>query len=179
MKKSVIKNVLLSVFFAIFMLASLGSLAFSTLLPKKTVFAATEWNESWTFEMEDGVSLKIGEKNGLRFIVKMDEEAYNYVQDENVELGFVIAPEQLMKQADGDYLNMPKKIGGAIDKNKIYADGGYWYANGCISDMKLQNFKYNFVAVAYVKEADGDVFYAEYNDQARNNLYDTVNLAAL
>ena len=77
MKKSVIKNVLLSVFFAIFMLASLGSLAFSTLLPKKTAFAATEWNESWTFKMEGGVSLKIGEKNGLRFIVEMDDISQN------------------------------------------------------------------------------------------------------
>ena len=178
MRKSVLKNVLLSVFFAIFMAASIFGLALSNVLPKRGAKAETTW-QTGLFEMDDGASLKLGEVGGLRFIVRMDETVANFVKEnDSAELGFVIAPKNLMLEANGDYLNMSKKIGGAIDKNKIYQDGDDYCANGCITNIKQANLERSFTAVAYIKY-NGEVRYTEYNDLARNNLYDTVNMAAL
>ena len=178
MKKSVIKNVLLSIFFAIFMVTSIFGLALSNVLPKKAAKAETTW-QTGVFEMDDGASLKLGEVGGLRFLVRMDETVKSFVVNtEDVEMGFVIAPKNLMLEANGDYLNMPKKIGGAIDKNKIYQDGDYYFANGCITNIKAANLERSFTAVAYIKQGE-TVRYTEYNDLARNNLYDTVNMAVL
>ena len=82
--------------------------------------AESAW-QTGVFEMEDGVSLKLSNNNGLRFIVKMDNSVYSFVKDnDSVELGFVIAPEQLMTGANGNYLEMSKKVQIVVDKNKIY-----------------------------------------------------------
>ena len=177
MKKSFIRRILLSVFMAVFMLATLAGVAISSPFIKASA-ADAAW-QTGVFEMEDGVSLRLAESNGLRFVVKMDKAVADFVQEnDDAELGFVIAPKQLMLQANGDYLNMPKKIGGAIDKGKIYSDDTFSYANGCITNMKSSNITYDFVAVAYIQYG-GEVRYTEYNDKARNNLYDTVNMAVL
>ena len=173
MRKHFIRKVVLSVCLAIFMLASIFGVSSLT-----RVQAETNW-QTGVFEMEDGVSLQFSKVGGMRFIVKMDQAVAEYVQDNaDVELGFVIAPENLMKEANGDYLNMSKKIGGAIDKNKMYQDGDFWQANGCITAIKYNNLTRDFVAVAYIKSGD-EVRYTSYNTLARNNLYDLVNMATL
>lgn len=176
MKKISVKRILLSVFMAVFMLATIAGVVISSPLLAKA--DANAW-KTGVFVMNDGVSLRLSESNGLRFIVKMDEAVADFVKEtEEAELGFVIAPKQLMVAANGDYLNMPKKVGGAADKNKIYEEDGFYYANGCITNMKSTNITYDFVAVAYIKY-ESEIRYTEYNDLARNNLYDTVNMAVL
>jgi len=150
-----------------------------TLMPKtEKASADTTW-QTGVFEMDDGASLKLGQVGGLRFIVRMDESVYSFIKDTaDAEYGFVIAPKNLLQAAEGDYLNMPLKIGGAADKAKLYKDGDYWFANGCVTDVKAANLERSFAAVAYIKY-NGEVRYTEYNDWARNNLYDTVNRAVL
>lgn len=130
--------------------------------------------------MEDGVSLKLGaEKNGMRFIVSMDESIYNFLQDnETAKLGIVISTQWYMESAGGDYLNMDKYVGGELKKNKLYQNGDSYCANACITNIKLDNFEHDFTAVAYL-EYNGEIRYTEYNSLARNNLYDTVNMAVL
>lgn len=178
MKGNFIKNVLLSAFSAI--CAVTVAIGVAVALPESAPAKAenTVW-KTGLFEMEDGVSLKLCETSGMRFIVKMDEDVCNFVKEnEDAEMGFVIAPKNLMVAANGDYLNMPKKIGGPINKDKIYQAGEFWCANGCINEMKPANFTRDFVAVSYIQYG-GEVRYTEYNDLARNNLYDTVNMATL
>ena len=103
----------------------------STHTTKAKAASETTW-QTGVFEMDDGASLKLGSVGGLRFMVKMEETVYNFVKEnDDVEMGFIIAPKQLMVAANGDYLNMPLKIGGAIDKDKLYLDenSGFYYAN--------------------------------------------------
>ena len=127
------------------------------------------------FEMEDGVSLKLSNSNGIRFIVKMDKDVRDFVvNNDSVELGFIIAPEQLMVEANGNYLGMSKKVQIPVNKNTIYQEGEFYLANGCLTNIKYENFTYKFVAIAYVKQGDA-VRYTEYNSYARNSLYSTVN----
>lgn len=179
MKKNFIKKILLAVFMTVFAVASLAGIFVSAPLKQSSVKAEAAWQTEGVFEMEDGVSLKLCETSGLRFIVKMDKTVYDFVmENDGAELGFVIAPKDLMLAANGDYLNMSKKVGGAVDKAKIYQEGDYYLANGCINRMNYKNIEYNFVAVAYITYG-GEVRYTEYNDLARNNLYDTVNMAVL
>ena len=177
MKKNFMKKFLLSVCMAIFMLASIAGVVLSSTTLTKAK-AAESWQTS-LFEMEDGVSLQFSKKGGMRYIVKMDESVASFVKEnESVEMGFVIAPQNLMLAANGDYLNMPKKIGGPIDKDKIYEDGDYFKVNGCITGILYNNLLRDFTAVAYIKSGD-EVRYTEYNTLARNNLYDLVNMATL
>ncbi|MBQ8394797.1 MAG: hypothetical protein IJX49_04410, partial [Clostridia bacterium] len=181
MKRNFIKNILLSAFSAICAVTAVAGVAVALPTENAPAKAETAAWQTGVFEMEDGVSLKLSEANGLRFIVKMDEDVYSFVNEtEGAEMGFVIAPENLMVAANGDYLNMEKQIGGAIDKNKLYQDqdGGFWYANGCIHNVMAKNITRDFVAVSYIKYGD-TVRYTEYNSLARNNLYDTVNMATL
>ena len=176
--KRAFRKILLSVA-AVFMFLS-ASCALALALPAMDLAASAEaaW-KTGTFAMEDGTSLKLGTVGGMRYIVKMDEAVASFVKEtEDAELGFIIAPKQLMLEANGDYLNMSKWTGGKVDKNKIYKQGGSYYANGCITGVKSQNLQLNFVAVAYISYG-GEVRYTKYNDYARNNLYDLVNMAAL
>ena len=171
MKKS-IKNALIWIL-SVFLFVSIVGFAGLTANGGIKVFASSSISDG-TFEMLDGTSLKLGQKNGLRFIVKMDETMYNFVKgNDDVEMGFIIAPKTIVTQANGDYLNM-NHVGGAIDKNKIYSEDGNYYANGCIVNIQLKNFEREFVAVAYVKQGE-TVRYTDYNDLARGDLYEVVN----
>ena len=177
MRTKTMKNVLLWIA-SIFLFISLAGLFWIQSMQKKNARAEATW-QTGVFEMNDGVSLRLSDENGMRFIVKMDEIVANFVKEnDGAEMGFVIAPKQLMLEANGDYLNMEKQIGGAIDKNKIYQEGDYYQANACITGVKLRNFKLDFVAVAYIRY-NGEVRYTEYNDKARQNMYDLVNMAFL
>ena len=172
-----LRKVLLWIASAFMFLSMIGLVA---VMPEtRKVFAEEPAWKTGVFEMENGASLKLGEIGGLRFVVRMDEEVYDFIKDnDGVELGFVIAPKNLMLAANGDYLNMPKKIGGAADKNKIYQEGNYYFANGCISNIMSANLTRSFTAIAYIKYGE-EVRYTDYNDLARNNLYDVVNMAVL
>ena len=141
--------------------------------------AAEAWTTEGVFEMQNGASLRLSEENGLRFVVAMDETVANFIKDnDDVEFGFVMAPRDLMEKAIGRYLRMPKKIGGPADKAKIYQEGEMYYANGCITNVKTENIEIDFVAIAYIQQGE-TVRYTEYNALARNNLYNTVNMAVL
>ena len=177
MRTKTMKNVLLWIA-SIFLFISLAGLFWIQSMQKKNARAEATW-QTGVFEMNDGVSLRLSDENGMRFIVKMDEIVANFVKEnDGAEMGFVIAPKQLMLEANGDYLNMEKQIGGAIDKNKIYQEGDYYQANACITGVKLQNFELDFVAIAYI-QYNGEIRYTAYNDRARQNMYDLVNMAFL
>ena len=177
MLKNAVRKILLTVCLTVCAFATAAGILIS---PSTRVSAETTTWKTAKFAMEDGVSLKLGaEKNGLRFIVSMDETMYNFLKaNEDAELGIIISTQWYMESTGGDYLNAEKKIGGALSKNKLYKDGDSYCANACITNVQYKNFEYDFTAVAYV-EYNGEIRYTQYNTLARNNLYDTVNMAVL
>lgn len=184
MKKSLIKKSLMWILSALAFI-SLSCFTFFT-VGKPLTARASAWQEG-EFVVEDGVSLKYGQEmangGGMRFIIKMGKSVYDaLLEDENAVFGVVIAPKQLMLDANGDYLNMPKKVGGVIGKERIYqlegADENYYFANACITNIKVANLERDFVAVAYIQNGN-EVRYTDYNDDARGDLYDLVNRAML
>lgn len=158
---------------------SLTAFSFTNLASKKATATQQAWQTEGVFAMEDGVALKLSNAGGLRFRVKMDESVKSFLDSNaDAELGFIFAPEELMLAANGDYLGMSKKVCGAVDKGKIYKEGDYYFANGCITNIGENNREFDFVSIAYIKVGE-TVRYTPYNDYARNSFYDTVNLSVV
>ncbi len=172
--RKVFKISVLSVLMPIFV-AACALFAVNNYKTAKAADDAFSTIEKSVFEMEDGVTLKLNEDGGMRFVLKMDETVKNYIGNDGVESGFIIAPKQLMTAANGDYYNMSQKLTVKIESDKIYLDtDNFYHANGCVVKMREENRKLDYVAVGYIKSGD-NVKYTEYNDNARGNFYKTVN----
>ena len=138
-----------------------------------------------TFAIEDKISLKLNDKGGMRWTLKMDKAHYNYIiNNETVEVGFIIAPKVLMNKADGDYYGMSQKIVIVVDKGSIYdttdtENNGYYYANGCVVNMLEANRKYDYTAAAYIKNGETIEKQAAVNENSVKSFYDVSNAAIL
>ena len=145
-------------------------------------FAADTGTEETTFEMIEGASVRLSENTGLRFIVKMDKTtAEKFTTDDGIELKILIAPEYYFdKITDGEYKNLEKKLEITVDKNKIYnaedESGEYYFANGVIANIKEQNRKIEFNAVAYYEE-NGKNVYSEMPQKNERSFYYVTNKA--
>lgn len=139
--------------------------------------------ETGIFAIEDKISLKLNDKGGMRWTLKMDKAHYNYIiNNETVEVGFIIAPKVLMDKADGDYYGMSQKIVVGIDEGKIYSlteNDGYYYANGCVVNMLEENRKYDYTAAAYIKNGETIEKQAAVNENSVKSFYNVSNAAIL
>ena len=145
-------------------------------------FAADTGAEETTFEMIEGASVRLSENTGLRFIVKMDKTtAEKFTTDDGIKLKILIAPKYYFdKITDGEYKNLEKKLEITVDKNKIYNAedelGEYYFANGVIANIKEQNRKIEFNAVAYYEE-NGKNVYSEMPQKNERSFYYVTNKA--
>ncbi len=139
--------------------------------------------ETGIFAIEDKISLKLNDKGGMRWTLKMDKAHYNYIiNNETVEVGFIIAPKVLMDKADGNYYGMSQKIVVGIDEGKIYSlteNDGYYYANGCVVNMLEENRKYDYTAAAYIKNGEKIEKQAAVNENSVKSFYNVSNAAIL
>ena len=139
--------------------------------------------ETGIFAIEDKISLKLNDKGGMRWTLKMDKAHYNYIiNNEAVEVGFIIAPKVLMDKADGDYYGMLQKIVVGVDERKIYSlteNDGYYYANGCVVNMLEENRKYDYTAAAYIKNGETIEKQAAVNENSVKSFYNVSNAAIL
>ena len=139
--------------------------------------------ETGIFAIEDKISLKLNDKGGMRWTLKMDKAHYNYIiNNETVEVGFIIAPKVLMDKADGNYYGMSQKIVVGIDEGKIYSlteNDGYYYANGCVVNMLEENRKYDYTAAAYIKNGETVEKQAAVNENSVKSFYNVSNAAIL
>ena len=173
-------------------LAALSLLGAATVgmisIEKKTVLKAT----SDLFEMVDGASLKLNEDGGLRFRVKMSSDVRDIiVNNDNVTMGFIVAPYELFSRVnDGNYIGMSQKVQIDVDENLIYLEDGYYYANGCLTNIKEANRMLDFSPLAYIKTVDGDTTYRYANidgneisnsglESLKRNFYSVTNSAIL
>ena len=169
----------LAVAFSLSIVAGLGAVFNETYVASA---AENVLQEGYTFTMEKGASAGLT-KDGLRFVAKMDKKAYDYIVTDDAEnkvtLTIRIAPRtffEATKDKDGNYHpeNLTNKLDitfGAADESKIYGDGEYYYANGCMTNLAAKDLQeYAFVGVGVI-QADGKdkVFASFFGGDIENN----------
>ena len=196
MKK--IKLCLIAFFAIVFASMSCAFVATSV----KHAEAATE-NEvkvlkSGVFAMDDsGLTLRTNDNVGIRFKVKMSKNLGVKIKGiEDVSLKFLIAPRVVVDSVNGDYSKLvtaaetPTEGKSPLarileaDKNRIYEDGGYYWASLVIAKTTGTNIKLDMNVVAYITYTDeknaAQTRYATTNvEKVRGNLYNVVNSCAV
>lgn len=139
-----------------------------------------------TVTVDDGVSLKLNDKGGMRFIVRMNSAAKKYIVDDDadnvVKLVVVIAPTQIFadKNLAEDFVTLKNTCPSVeIDESKIYADGEDFFANACVVSMKPANRNLAYTAVAFVVKDNAVVTNTALNAKARFGFYDLVTRSIL
>lgn len=143
-------------------------------------------DENGTFEMVEGASVTLG-KDGLRYIVKMDQTVYDEVvtndASDDVKLSFYIAPARVFEAVSGNYANLTDKTVAEVNENLIYKVGDYYYANAVYANVGQNNQqKLDFAAVALITSQSGVRYASFVNDSLESNvrnMYEVLNAAAL
>ena len=153
--------------------------------------------KSEVFAMDDsGLTLRTNDNVGIRFKVKMSKNLGVKIKGiEDVSLKFLIAPRVVVDSVNGDYSKLvtaaesategkvPARIFVA-DKNKMYENGGYYWASLVIANTTGTNIKLDMNVVAYITYTDennaAQTRYATTNvEKVRGNLYNVVNSCAV
>ena len=153
--------------------------------------------KSGVFAMDDsGLTLRTNDNVGIRFKVKMSKNLGVKIKGiEDVSLKFLIAPRVVVDSVNGNY---PKLVTAAekategkvparifvADKNKMYENGGYYWASLVIANTTGSNIELDMNVVAYITYTDenkaAQTRYATTNvEKVRGNLYNVVNSCAV
>ena len=157
---------------------SLGMLAGGVALMNHGYIASAEsaFPGDGTIQVLDGTSLKLNGGGGLRFIVKMNAAAKNYIKDNdaNDEVKLVVRV-GAVKYFGEKWLNCE------VDEEKLYRVDGdeAWYANVCLTKVLEQNRKLDYTAQAYIYSGKTEAKVSDYNENARGNFYDVATAALL
>lgn len=157
---------------------SLGMLAGGVALMNHGYIASAEsaFPVDGTIQVLDGTSLKLNAGGGLRFIVKMNAAAKNYIKDDdaNDEVKLVVRV-GAVKYFGEKWLNCE------VDEEKLYRVDGdeAWYANVCLTNVREQNRKLDYTAQAYIYSGKTEAKVSDYNVNARGNFYDVATAALL
>ena len=155
--------------------------------------------KSGVFAMDDsGLTLRTNDKDvGIRFKVKMSKSLGVKIKGiEDVSLKFLIAPRVVVDSVNGNYSQLVTAAENATegqpalarisvaDKNKMYEDGGYYWASLVIANTTGTNIKLDMNVVAYITYTDennaAQTRYATTNvEKVRGNLYNVVNSCAV
>ena len=154
--------------------------------------------KSGVFAMDDsGLTLRTNDNVGIRFKVKMSKSLGAKIQGiEDVSLKFLIAPRMVVDSVNGNYSQLVTAAEKATegkpalarisvaDKNKMYEDGGYYWASLVIANTTGSNIKLDMNVVAYITYTDENnavqTRYATTNvEKVRGNLYNVVNSCAV
>ena len=129
-----------------------------------------------TIQVLDGTSLKLNAGGGLRFIVKMNAAAKNYIKDAdaNDEVKLVVRVGAVKYFGE-------KWLDCEVDEEKLYRVDGdeAWYANVCLTNVLEQNRKLDYTARAYIYSGKTEAKVSDYNENARGNFYDVATAALL
>lgn len=157
---------------------SLGMLAGGVALMNHGYIASAEsaFPGDGTIQVLDGTSLKLNAGGGLRFIVKMNASAKNYIKDDdaNDEVKLVVRV-GAVKYFGEKWLNCE------VAEEKLYRVDGdeAWYANVCLTNVREQNRKLDYTARAYIYSGKTEAKVSDYNENARGNFYDVATAALL
>ena len=157
---------------------SLGMLAGGVALMNHGYIASAEsaFPGDGTIQVLDGTSLKLNAGGGLRFIVKMNAAAKNYIKDDdaNDEVKLVVRVGAVKYFGE-------KWLDCEVDEEKLYRVDGdeAWYANVCLTKVREQNRKLDYTAQAYIYSGETEAKGSDYNENARGNFYDVATAALL
>lgn len=157
---------------------SLGMLAGGVALMNHGYIASAEsaFPGDGTIQVLDGTSLKLNAGGGLRFIVKMNASAKNYIKDNdaNNEVKLVVRVGAVKYFGE-------KWLDCEVDEEKLYRVDGdeAWYANVCLTKVLEQNRKLDYTAQAYIYSGKTEAKVSDYNKNARGNFYDVATAALL
>ncbi|MBS5856623.1 MAG: leucine-rich repeat protein [Firmicutes bacterium] len=157
---------------------SLGMLAGGVALMNHGYIASAEsaFPGDGTIQVLDGTSLKLNGGGGLRFIVKMNAAAKNYIKDNdaNDEVKLVVRVGAVKYFGE-------KWLDCEVDEEKLYRVDGdeAWYANVCLTNVLEQNRKLDYTARAYIYSGKTEAKVSVYNENARGNFYDVATAALL
>ena len=157
---------------------SLGMLAGGVALMNHGYIASAEsaFPGDGTIQVLDGTSLKLNAGGGLRFIVKMNAAAKNYIKDAdaNDEVKLVVRVGAVKYFGE-------KWLDCEVDEEKLYRVDGdeAWYANVCLTNVLEQNRKLDYTARAYIYSGKTEAKVSDYNENARGNFYDVATAALL
>ena len=157
---------------------SLGMLAGGVALMNHGYIASAEsaFPGDGTIQVLDGTSLKLNAGGGLRFIVKMNAAAKNYIKDNdaNDEVKLVVRVGAVKYFGE-------KWLDCEVDEEKLYRVDGdeAWYANVCLTKVREQNRKLDYTAQAYIYSGKTEAKVSDYNENARGNFYDVATAALL
>lgn len=157
---------------------SLGMLAGGVALMNHGYIASAEsaFPVDGTIQVLDGTSLKLNAGGGLRFIVKMNAAAKNYIKDDdaNDEVKLVVRVGAVKYFGE-------KWLDCEVDEEKLYRVDGdeAWYANVCLTNVREQNRKLDYTARAYIYSGKTEAKVSDYNENARGNFYDVATAALL
>ena len=157
---------------------SLGMLAGGVALMNHGYIASAEsaFPVDGTIQVLDGTSLKLNAGGGLRFIVKMNAAAKNYIKDDdaNDEVKLVVRVGAVKYFGE-------KWLDCEVAEEKLYRVDGdeAWYANVCLTNVREQNRKLDYTAQAYIYSGKTEAKVSDYNVNARGNFYDVATAALL
>ena len=147
---------------------SLGMLAGGVALMNHGYIASAEsaFPVDGTIQVLDGTSLKLNGGGGLRFIVKMNAAAKNYIKDDdaNDEVKLVVRV-GAVKYFGEKWLNCE------VDEEKLYRVDGdeAWYANVCLTNV-LEQQAGLYRAGVYLQRQDGSEGFRLQQKRAREFL---------
>ena len=174
--KSISKKVLVALLFVL----TISSFAFAFGV---NVRAEGSFPAEAKIEVMSGTSLKLNEKGGLRFIIKLNGAAKKHIKDDDatgsVKLVAYIAPIAIVNKGD-EYL-IANGLKAEVAEGKLYQVEGddNWYANVCPVDFKEANRKLDYSVKAFVMNGETVEATSVLNDEARGNIYDVATRALL
>ena len=115
------------------------------------------------FEVVDGASVRLQEPVGLRFRLKLSDTFKTGLKDTDQVGAFIFPKDYLPTSGTVDYA---KDIATKLDydlTDALYSEDGSWYANFVITNINEGNYNRDFIAIGYVKDAEGNYSYAEYS----------------
>lgn len=131
-------------------------------------------------ELTDGVSIKLNDDGGMRFVAKMNEAAKNYVCDnEAVSLVALIAPDYIIGNGEDFATLKDTCIKIVANKAAIYEVDGSYYANFCVIKMKTSNINLDYTAAVYILNGETVAAKTGVNVKSVNNFYNITNQAFL
>ena len=157
---------------------TLGMLAggFAVLGGEKAAAETPKIPDGCEISVQDGTSLKLNEKGGLRFIFKMNSAMKKYIADndtaDNVKLIAHVGPATSVAT---------QNVSCTIDEEKLYQISGdeSWYANVCLVSVLEKNYSLEYTAQAFLEIGGTKVQASAINDKARGSFYDVATRALL
>ena len=157
---------------------TLGMLAggFAVLGGEKAAAETPKIPDGCEISVQDGTSLKLNEKGGLRFIFKMNTAMKKYIVDndtaDNVKLIAHVGPAASVAT---------QNVSRTIDEEKLYQISGdeSWYANVCLVSVLEKNYSLEYTARAFLEIGGTKVQASAINDKARGSFYDVATRALL